>query len=103
MPDRVKLDQWPQWRPSRRYYLWRYRSDSPALITLVLPTKAVDLNETASLVWESIDGNRPVLRIIEMLAEKYPSIARAKLGRDVLRLLLSLENEKLIYLLWEPL
>ncbi len=103
MPGRARLDQWPRWRPCRRYYLWQYRSESPALITLFLPAKTLELNETASLVWENVDGNRPVLRIIEMLAEKHPSVSRARLGRDVLRLLLSLEAEKLVYLLWEPL
>ncbi len=93
---------WVHWKPVRRYYLWRYRSETPTQISLALVTKTIDLDESASLVWERIDGNRPVQGILELLAERYPAVQPTVLEGDLFKFLMFLNNEKLIYIDWDP-
>ena len=45
-------------------------------------TRAVYLNESASLVWQLIDGKRPVTEIVELLSKAY-DVAPDAMREDV--------------------
>lgn len=94
---------WEMWRPIRRYYLWDYQGVEPARIRILVPEKTLELNGTASWIWEGLDGSRLVYHLIEGLRENLPQTPRPRIARDVFTLLLSWQIEKLIYLHWEHL
>ena len=102
MLDTLSVD-WQLCRPARRYYLWSYRSEDPLLIRIFAPEKMIDLNETASLVWDLLDGEVLAYHLIERLQDRYPEASRELLAEDLLRLLLCWEKDQLIYTHWEKL
>ena len=103
MNDNDKPSSWLYWRPVRRHYIWRYRTEEPPRISLLLGEKTIELNDTSSLVWERIDGAHPILSILGDLADIQSTIPKRQLRRDLFGFLLFLHQEKLIYIHWDAL
>jgi hypothetical protein len=91
------------WRPVRRYYLWKYRSENPPLVTILAPEKRLDLNETASLIWESLDGTRLIQHVFDAVHDRFPDASTEEIERDTIAALQAWHEEKLVYLNWEVL
>jgi hypothetical protein len=94
---------WELCRPIRRHYLWEYPEGKPQEVRILMPGEILDLNATASWIWENIDGSLLVSHLIEGMQERYPDALRDWIVRDVLAILLSWHSRKLIYIHWEHL
>ncbi len=54
------------------------------------------LNETAGLIWNSIDGNRSIKEIVEVVAKENPDEDEQAIEEDVLQFLEELQECKFI-------
>jgi len=90
--------------PYRRSIYWKVeREESPSRVLVYTFGGLVRLNQTASLIWELIDGRRCVADILLALREQYPCVRTAQLEKDVHAFLRSAEALGLILGHWSAL
>jgi pyrroloquinoline quinone biosynthesis protein D len=68
--------------PTRRPHFQIERLDDNVLLYHPGLTKTIQLNESASLIWELCDGQRSIREIADLLSEAYPDAA-AEVRDDV--------------------
>lgn len=73
------------------------REEDEALLIFDPDTGAIKvLNETAALIWNSIDGNTSVKDITEIVAKENPDETKQTIKEDVLKFLKELQEHKFI-------
>ena len=82
--------------------IYEKNRDAPARVIegktlIVMPASGVSyvLNETATCIWELIDGEHSVKEIIAAICNEF-DVKRAEAERDAIELLRKLEKEKII-------
>lgn len=76
----MNLSEMPTVNPD--FYLEKI--DDEVLLYSMKKTKAVYLNETASLIWQLCDGSRSIEHIIALLTDAYPQ-QKAQIQTDVIK------------------
>lgn len=55
-----------------------------------------DLSGVGRLIWDSLVEPRTVSELVEVVAERYPSVSRDRVRADIVRFLAELDEAKLI-------
>lgn len=63
--------------------LWARREKDGVLLNDTAPV-LYELNETACLIWEQIDGKKTVREIVQIIISKYPDTTVEEVTQDVI-------------------
>ncbi len=90
--------------PYRRSIYWRIKDEGSTRAILAYTFDGlVRLNDTASIIWELLDGRHSEKEIVSALRARFPLASVARLEEDVKAFLSSAEAHGLILRHWSPL
>lgn len=90
--------------PCRRSIYWKVEEEKTGCKILVYSFRGlIRLNQTASLIWEHLDGRHSLEELLVTLRKSFPNAPAEQLKEDLENFLRSAETMGLICRQWRPL
>jgi len=91
-------------KPVRYLDFWKVHGDPPLCTITVRGISGVyDLDEVSSFIWLHLDGTNSVNWIITEICNNFEGAEKKQVGRDIIEILKSWEEDDLIILYYTPL